>query len=64
MRAAIAIGWGVKSGGERMAVGAGGAMLIPPEVRHRARDQTASPHEIEQADPRSGNTLITFSRPW
>jgi hypothetical protein len=36
MRAAIAIGWGVKSGGERMAVGAGGAVLIPAEVRHRA----------------------------
>jgi hypothetical protein len=26
----------VKSGGERMAVGAAGAVLIPPEVRHRA----------------------------
>jgi hypothetical protein len=37
MRAAIAIGWGgVKSGGERMAVGQGGAELIPPAVRHRA----------------------------
>ena len=36
MRAAIAIGWGVKSGVERMAVGPGGAMLIPPGVRHRA----------------------------
>jgi len=36
MRAAIAIGWGVKSGGERLAVGPGGAALIPPAVRHRA----------------------------
>ena len=36
VRAAIAIGWGVKSGVERMAVGAGGAVLIPPGVRHRA----------------------------
>jgi hypothetical protein len=36
MRAAIAIGWGVKSGGERTAVGPGGAVLIPPGVRHRA----------------------------
>jgi hypothetical protein len=26
----------VKSGGERMAVGPGGAVLIPPGVRHRA----------------------------
>ena len=36
MRAAIAIGWGVKSGGERLAVGPGGAVPIPPGVRHRA----------------------------
>ena len=37
MRAAIAIGWGgVKSGGERLAVGPGGAAPIPPGVRHRA----------------------------
>jgi hypothetical protein len=36
MRAAIAIGWGVKSGGERLAVGPGGSVPIPPEVRHRA----------------------------
>jgi hypothetical protein len=35
MRAAIAIGWGVKSGGERMAVGPGGAVPIPPGVWHR-----------------------------
>jgi hypothetical protein len=36
MRAAIAIGWGVELDGERMAVGPGGAVLIPPGVRHRA----------------------------
>jgi hypothetical protein len=36
MRAAIAIGWGVELDGERMAVGAGGAVLIQPRVRHRA----------------------------
>jgi hypothetical protein len=34
--AAIAIGWGVKSGAERKAVRPGGAVLIPPGVRHRA----------------------------
>ena len=36
MRAAIAIGWGVKLDGKRVAVGQGGAVLIPPEVRQRA----------------------------
>jgi hypothetical protein len=36
VRAAIAIGWGVGPDGERMAVGPGGAVLIPPGVRHRA----------------------------
>jgi hypothetical protein len=36
MRAAIAIGWGMESGGERVAAGPGGAVPIPPEVRHRA----------------------------
>ena len=36
MRAAISIGWGVKLDGERMAVGPGGVVLIPPGVRHRA----------------------------
>ena len=36
MRAAIAIGWGVGPDGERMAVGPGGAVLIPPGVWHRA----------------------------
>jgi hypothetical protein len=36
MRAAIAIGWGLELDGGRMAVGPGGAALIPPEVRHRA----------------------------
>jgi hypothetical protein len=35
VRAAIAIGWGLELDGERMAVGPGGAVLIPPEVRHR-----------------------------
>jgi hypothetical protein len=34
VRAAIAIGWGVKSGGERMAVGPGGAGRIPLGARH------------------------------
>jgi hypothetical protein len=32
---------GVKSGGERMAVEPGGAVLIPPEVRHRAMGRMA-----------------------
>ena len=36
MGAAIAIGWGVKSGAERKAVRPGGAVLIPPGVRHLA----------------------------
>ena len=36
MKAAIAIGRGVKSGGERMAVGPGGAVLMPPGVRRHA----------------------------
>jgi hypothetical protein len=34
--AAVAIGWGVKSGGERVAAGPGGAVPVPPGVRHRA----------------------------
>ena len=40
MRAAIAIGWGVELGGERVAVGQGSAVLIPPGVRHRAMGRT------------------------
>jgi hypothetical protein len=36
VRAGIALGWGVTFGGERMAVGQGGAVWIPPRVRHRA----------------------------
>ena len=46
MRAAIAIGWGVKSGGERMAVGPGGAVLIPPRVRHRATGRMTILHIV------------------
>ena len=41
MGAAIAIGWGVKSGAERKAVRPGGAVLIPPGVRHRAAGRIA-----------------------
>jgi hypothetical protein len=40
MRAAIAIGWGVKSGGERLAVGQAGAVLITPRVWYRAGGMT------------------------
>ena len=36
MRAAIAIGWGVKSDGEPLAMESGGAVLITPGVRRRA----------------------------
>jgi hypothetical protein len=36
----------VKSGGERMAVGPGGAVLIPPRVRHRATGRMTILHIV------------------
>ena len=41
MRAAIAIGWGVELDGGRLAVGPGGAVPIPREMRHRAAGRMA-----------------------
>jgi hypothetical protein len=36
----------VKSGGERLAVGPGGAVLITPEVRHRAARRLTIPDVV------------------
>jgi hypothetical protein len=51
MRATIGISWGVKSGGERMAVGPGGAVLIPPEVQHQAMGRMTILNVVQPINP-------------